>query len=376
MSKRREALLNLFPLIRGNGGKSSKKMHRAAAMLTAGALVISMSDYLSEQDTFAAGSGENFSVSTEDEFSVGTEAEFFVDTEESFSVGAGEDFSIGTEEVFSVSTENFKASADKNFASVSLQLKTRLKPEKNGDADKEMGETPDSREENETKAAITAQEAGRETKVAVAAQEAGKETKAAVTAQEAGKETKAAVIVKEAEEKVKAATSTQEVEGKTKTVSSRQEAEGEDKPGGVGEAERAEQANGREKQSAEVFKNSTEYQVLLNLVQAEAGGCDPVGKILVANVVLNRVKSEKFPNSITGVVYEKSQFTPAMNGTINRVEVSESTKECVARALNGEDYSRGALYFMNRGASQAGNTRWFDQKLTYLFQHDQHEFFK
>lgn len=342
MSKRREALLNLFPLIRGNGGKSSKKMHRAAAMLTAGALVFSMSDYLLEQDTFAAGSGENFSVSTEESFSV--------DTKERFSVGTKERFSIDTEESFSVSTENFTASSDKNFSSVSLQLKTRLKPEKKGDADKEMGEIPDSGEE--------------------------KETKAAVVAQEAGGETKAAVIVQEAEEKVKAATSTQEAEGKTKTVSSRQEEEREAQSGSAREAERAEQGNGREKQNAEVSKNSTEYQVLLNLVQAEAGGCDTVGKILVANVVLNRVKSEKFPNSITGVVYEKSQFTPAMNGTINRVEVSESTKECVARALNGEDYSQGALYFMNRGASQAGNTRWFDQKLTYLFQHDQHEFFK
>lgn len=126
----------------------------------------------------------------------------------------------------------------------------------------------------------------------------------------------------------------------------------------------------------EVPCTAKDYQVLLNIVQAEAGGCDAIGKILVTNVILNRVKSEMFPDTITDVVYEKSQFSPVRNGTINQVEVSDSTEKSVIRALLGEDYSQGALYFMNRRSSSSGGASWFDRKLTYLFQYETHEFFK
>ena len=119
-----------------------------------------------------------------------------------------------------------------------------------------------------------------------------------------------------------------------------------------------------------------DYQTLLRIVEAEAGVCDSKGKILVANVVINRVKSEEFPDTITGVVYQKSQFSPVSDGSLNSCTVTPQTVEAVDRALAGEDYSQGALYFMNRRRSRAGNVSWFDNSLTYLFQHDRHEFFK
>ena len=119
-----------------------------------------------------------------------------------------------------------------------------------------------------------------------------------------------------------------------------------------------------------------DYQVLQRIVQAEAGICDDRGKILVANVIINRVKSGQFPDTVKGVVYEPSQFSPVSNGSINSVKVTEDTKQCVDRALAGEDYSNGALYFMNRGGSRRGAISWFDSHLTYLFQHGNHEFFK
>lgn len=115
--------------------------------------------------------------------------------------------------------------------------------------------------------------------------------------------------------------------------------------------------------------------VLQRIVQAEAGGCDMKGRILVANVVINRVLSKSFPASITGVVYQKSQFSPVIDGSIDRCKVTEATMEAVDRALAGEDYSQGALYFMNRKLSQNGNVRWFDGSLHYLFEHGGHEFF-
>ena len=131
-------------------------------------------------------------------------------------------------------------------------------------------------------------------------------------------------------------------------------------------------------QVAEAFADYTEsdYNVLLRIVQAEAGGCDMKGKILVANVILNRVGSDEFPDTITDVVYEKRQFSPVSNGSINRCKVEQETVEAVDRALAGEDYSEGALFFMNRRASSGSNVRWFDTHLDYLFQHGGHEFFK
>ncbi len=119
-----------------------------------------------------------------------------------------------------------------------------------------------------------------------------------------------------------------------------------------------------------------DYQTLLRIVEAEAGVCDSKGKILVANVVLNRVRSGEFPNTVREVVYQPSQFSPVSNGSINTCKVTSQTIECVRRALAGEDYSQGALYFMNRGAARSGAVSWFDGRLTFLFRHGGHEFFK
>lgn len=126
---------------------------------------------------------------------------------------------------------------------------------------------------------------------------------------------------------------------------------------------------------ARIAYDEQDYEVMLKIVQAEAGGCDSTGKILVANVIMNRVEDSSFPDDITSVVYERSQFSPVSSGAIDQVKVTKETVECVDRALRGEDHSQGALYFMNRGAS-GDNAQWFDRKLTYLFSHDGHEFFK
>ncbi len=119
-----------------------------------------------------------------------------------------------------------------------------------------------------------------------------------------------------------------------------------------------------------------DYEVLLRIVQAEAGICDAKGKIMVANVIINRVRNSEFPDTITDVVYERSQFSPVSDGRINTCEITQETIECVDRALAGEDYSEGALYFMNRRGSASSNIEWFDRKLTFVKEHGGHEFFK
>ena len=57
-----------------------------------------------------------------------------------------------------------------------------------------------------------------------------------------------------------------------------------------------------------------DYEVLKRIVEAEAGGCDMQGRILVANVILNRVRDAEFPSTITDVVYQRSQFSPVSDG--------------------------------------------------------------
>ena len=141
------------------------------------------------------------------------------------------------------------------------------------------------------------------------------------------------------------------------------------------EEEAREKAEEERRAARRIKYTDEDYQVLLRIVQAEAGICDPKGKILVADVIINRVLSGKFPDSVKAVVYQPSQFQPVSNGTINTVKVTAETIECVDRALAGEDYSNGALYFMNRRASGSAAS-WFDRRLTYLFAHDGHEFFR
>ncbi len=123
-----------------------------------------------------------------------------------------------------------------------------------------------------------------------------------------------------------------------------------------------------------------DLEMLLRIVEAEAGNQDEEGKLLVANVVLNRVESEKFPDTVTEVVLQKEngvcQFSPVSNRTLWTVKVSEETECAVERALMGEDISDGALYFAAREYADSDKMKWFDNHLTFLFKHGGHEFFK
>lgn len=122
-----------------------------------------------------------------------------------------------------------------------------------------------------------------------------------------------------------------------------------------------------------------DYDALLRIVEAEAGGEDEDGKLLVANVVLNRVNNESFPDTVTEVVMQKeqgvAQFSPTVDGRFQNVKVSQETYEAVERALYGEDISQGALYFCARKKADSTKVKWFDQKLTKLFSYGNHEFF-
>ncbi|MCH5274325.1 MAG: cell wall hydrolase [Lachnospiraceae bacterium] len=128
-----------------------------------------------------------------------------------------------------------------------------------------------------------------------------------------------------------------------------------------------------------IILSQEDYEVLLRIVEAEAGGEDTEGKMMVAGVVLNRVANENFPDTVKDVVFQRengtAQFSPVYSGRYDRVVVSEDTIEAVNRVLAGEDLSEGALFFVSRRYAASNKVRWFDEHLTFLFSHGGHEFF-
>ena len=118
-----------------------------------------------------------------------------------------------------------------------------------------------------------------------------------------------------------------------------------------------------------------DYNNLVRIVEAEATDLDVVAKILVANVVINRVFSDSFPDNVTEVIFQGNgaQFQPIMDGRFYSVELTASSYEAVDRALVGEDYSEGALFFA--ATASAGEGSWFATHLRRLFEYEGHVFF-
>lgn len=122
--------------------------------------------------------------------------------------------------------------------------------------------------------------------------------------------------------------------------------------------------------------SSSSRRILERIVEAEAGDQDIKGRQMVANVIINRIKSKEFPDTVRSVVFAHRQFSPIANGSYYRVHVSSLTKKAVEKALREKDNTKGALYFMYRAGSDAGNIRWFDRDLTKLCEYGCHEFFR
>lgn len=94
----------------------------------------------------------------------------------------------------------------------------------------------------------------------------------------------------------------------------------------------------------ETFCDSLE--ILALCVEAEAGNQSLDGKRLVADVILNRVESERFPNTVEGVISQKYQFTTYWDGSMDRIkEPSEETLQAVQMELYGQRLDEDILFF-------------------------------
>ena len=98
--------------------------------------------------------------------------------------------------------------------------------------------------------------------------------------------------------------------------------------------------------SAGNYQSSSDLYLLAKCVHAEARGEPYVGQVAVAAVILNRVASPEFPNSISGVVYQPWAFTAVHDGQID-LEPNQTAYQAAQDAMNGWDPTYGCLYYYN-----------------------------
>lgn len=115
--------------------------------------------------------------------------------------------------------------------------------------------------------------------------------------------------------------------------------------------------------SSSLNSNSNNVTLLSKLIYGEARGEPYTGQVAVGAVVMNRVKSNLFPNTIAGVIYQSGAFDAVSDGQINKTPDSTARK-AAQDAINGWDPSYGAIYYFN--PSTATNKWIWSRPLTIV----------
>ena len=95
-----------------------------------------------------------------------------------------------------------------------------------------------------------------------------------------------------------------------------------------------------------ISSNNSDYELLARLISAEARGESYMGQVAVGAVVLNRIEHPSFPDTLSGVVYQKGAFSCLDDGQFYE-PVADSAYKAAQDALNGLDPSGGAIYYYN-----------------------------
>ncbi len=98
--------------------------------------------------------------------------------------------------------------------------------------------------------------------------------------------------------------------------------------------------------SSSSSSNSNDVNLIARAIYGEARGEPYTGQVAVGAVILNRVKSSSFPNTIAGVIYQSGAFDAVSDGQINMTPDS-TAKKAAQDAINGWDPSYGAIYYFN-----------------------------
>lgn len=111
----------------------------------------------------------------------------------------------------------------------------------------------------------------------------------------------------------------------------------------------------------------TDYNLLARLISAEARGEPYIGQVAVGAVVLNRMKHPSFPDTMSGVIYQKGAFSCLTDGQFDQ-PVAESAYRAAQDALNGWDPSGGAIYYFNP-ATATNKWIWSRPHITTIGKH-------
>ena len=110
-------------------------------------------------------------------------------------------------------------------------------------------------------------------------------------------------------------------------------------------------------QQAKVDADGDDLRLLAALIQCEAGTVNRDGQLAVGAVVMNRVRSRAYPNTIYGVIYASGQFTPALNGKVASVyngKVHDSCYQAAQAAINGATNVGTATHFRRDNGTREG----------------------
>lgn len=118
--------------------------------------------------------------------------------------------------------------------------------------------------------------------------------------------------------------------------------------------------------------------LLMKLGASESGVCGVEGQYLTMMVILNRIKSDKFPNTISEVIYQRdcngnAQFAVIDDGRFDKTEPNVDSHLALARIESGEDTSEGALFFE---ASTNSSNSWHSKHLTFLYEKNGQRYYK
>lgn len=118
--------------------------------------------------------------------------------------------------------------------------------------------------------------------------------------------------------------------------------------------------------------DSQELDLLARIIHAEAGYEKYAGQVAVGNVIMNRIADSRFPDTLQEVIYQPGQFTPAQNGSLERIIPDESSIKAAKEVLAGEVLVEDALFFYNPYVS----TSSFFDSLEFVVDIGNHRFLK
>lgn len=131
------------------------------------------------------------------------------------------------------------------------------------------------------------------------------------------------------------------------------------------------------KPQPQITYTQEEFDMLCYTVMGEVGYCSIQSQQIVTSLIINRVKSDKFPNTIKEVLTAKEQFTSINNYYTKKIPITNELKQTVLDVLNGNmDYANGSIYYYAPRYTNKKLSKWFENNLSFVFEFEGQRFFK